>query len=69
MKKFESIAIVGVGLIGASIGLAVRREKLARQIVGIGRRTSSLRKAKACGAVDHTTTHLERGVAGVGVTP
>jgi prephenate dehydrogenase len=64
MKKFDSIAIVGVGLIGASIGLAVRREKLAGEIVGIGRRASSLRKAKACGAVDRTTTNLERGVAG-----
>jgi prephenate dehydrogenase len=64
MKKFDSIAIVGVGLIGASIGLAARREKLARQVVGIGRRASSLRKAKACRAVDQTTTHLERGVAG-----
>ena len=31
---YEKIAIIGVGLIGASIALAVRRANLATHIVG-----------------------------------
>lgn len=62
MKQWETVAIVGVGLIGGSIGLALRERGLARTILGIGRREASLRKAKKCGAVTGTTTNLARGV-------
>ena len=63
MEKFNSIAIVGVGLLGGSIGLAVRARRLAREVVGIGRRQSSLNKAKRCGAISRGTLNLARGVA------
>ena len=63
MTRWDTLAIVGVGLIGGSIGLAVRRARLARRIVGIGRRPASLQQAKKCGAVTSTTTKLESGVA------
>lgn len=63
MSKWDTVAIVGVGLIGGSIGLALRRRKLARHVVGIGRRTVSLRQAKQAGACDLTTTDLAKGVA------
>ena len=63
MKKWNTVAIVGVGLIGGSIGLALRRRKLARHVVGIGRRTTSLRTASRIGATTSTTTNLGRGVA------
>lgn len=62
-KKWNTVAIVGVGLIGGSIGLALRRRKLAGEVVGIGRSTGSLRVAKKIGAVDKTTTDLARGVS------
>ena len=62
MKHWDTVAIIGVGLIGGSIGLALRRGGLASKIIGIGRRTSSLRAAKKCGAVDATTTNIQRGV-------
>ncbi len=58
---FDTVAIVGPGLIGGSIGLGIRRRKLAAHLVGIGRRASSLRKARQAGAVDSTTTDLEAG--------
>jgi len=66
MKKlpFRKVAIVGVGLIGGSFALALRENKLAREIVGIGRRRESLAEALACGAVDRATLDLENGVAG-----
>ncbi len=62
MSRWGTVAIVGVGLIGGSIGLALRRRKLARHVVGIGRRAASLRQAKQVGACDLTTTDLARGV-------
>ena len=61
--RYHQVAIVGVGLIGGSIGLALRQRRLAEEVVGIGRRQSSLNKALACGAVDRTTTELKVGVA------
>jgi prephenate dehydrogenase len=63
MKQWDTIAIVGVGLIGGSIGLALRQRKLAKNIVGIGRRQASLRTARQIGAADHTTIDLNKGVA------
>jgi prephenate dehydrogenase len=63
MKTWKTVAIVGVGLIGGSIGLALRRRGLAKNVVGIGRRQSSLRTARRVGAVTHTTIDLAKGVA------
>jgi len=63
MPEWDTVAIVGVGLIGGSIGLALQERGLARRVVGIGRRASSLRKARACRTVTGTTTRLDRGVA------
>ncbi|MEO2046434.1 MAG: prephenate dehydrogenase [Pirellulales bacterium] len=60
---YRQVAIVGVGLMGGSIGLALRERQLADEVVGIGRRQSSLKKALACGAVDRVTTDLAAGVA------
>jgi prephenate dehydrogenase len=63
MKPLSTVAIVGVGLIGGSIGIALRQRKLAGRVVGIGRRQESLRAARRVGAVDHTTVDIEKGVA------
>jgi len=60
---FDTVAIVGVGLIGGSVGMGVRRRKLARRVVGIGYRQASLDRALQAGAVDQITTDLARGVA------
>jgi prephenate dehydrogenase len=61
-RTWNTVAIVGVGMIGGSIGLALRKRKLAKSVIGIGRSRASLLKAKKCGAVDTTTTDLARGV-------
>jgi prephenate dehydrogenase len=55
---FRKITIVGVGLLGGSIGLAVRRWKLARQTAGFVRRRASLKDCERAGAVDFATTDL-----------
>jgi prephenate dehydrogenase len=63
MPASHRVAIVGVGLIGGSIGLALRERRLAEEVVGVGRRPASLDKAKARGSVDRATTNLVDGVA------
>ena len=55
---FRKITIIGVGLLGGSIGLAVKRRKLARQTAGFVRRTASLKDCEKAGAVDFVTTDL-----------
>lgn len=52
---------------GGSIGLALRERALARHVIGVGRRASSLRRARLAGAVTRTTTRLDRAVAGADV--
>jgi len=63
VRQFETVAIVGVGLIGGSIGLALRKLGLAERVVGIGRRQTTLRTARRVGAVTNTTIDLKAGVA------
>lgn len=57
------IAIVGVGLIGGSVGLAALSRRLAGRVIGVGRSAGSLAEAKRCGAVTETTTDLSAGIA------
>ena len=63
VKSLGTVAILGVGLIGGSIGLAVRQRGLSDRVIGIGRKPARLRKAKQLGAVTETTTNIERGVS------
>jgi prephenate dehydrogenase len=63
MAEYDTVAIVGVGLIGGSIGLALRERKLARQVIGIGRRQTSLDAARKIGAIQQGVTQLAAGVA------
>lgn len=58
----DVVAIVGVGLIGGSIGMALRQRKLADRVIGVGRNAERLRLAVDLGAVTETTTSLGDGV-------
>jgi len=62
---FDKVAIIGPGLIGGSMGLALRQGKLANWVVGIGRRRVSLEKALQVGAVDHITLDMAAGLQDV----
>ena len=62
--QFEQITVVGVGLIGGSVGLAARGRKLAARVVGVGRDPRALARAVELGVIDEYSTDLARGVAG-----
>jgi prephenate dehydrogenase len=62
MRHWDTVAIVGVGLIGGSIGIDLLAQRLARRVIGIGRRAASLKTARRKKAVTHTTTDLAAGV-------
>ena len=61
MEPFRTVAILGVGLIGGSIGMALRARGLAAEVVGIGR-DPALAQAERLGAIDRATTDLREGV-------
>ncbi len=61
---FERVAIVGVGLLGASLGMALKARRLAGEIVGVGRAGSnSLEVALGRGAIDQGFTDLNEALA------
>jgi len=62
MVKFNSVAIVGVGLIGGSFALSARQKGIFNHIVGIGRTPENLRKARDLNVVDEFTLNLDEGV-------
>ncbi len=64
-NEMKKVAIVGVGLIGGSVGLALKKRNLVEEVIGIGRRQESLNKALKLGAVDRATLDLEEGVKDV----
>jgi prephenate dehydrogenase len=68
LPRYGTVAIIGVGLIGGSIGLALRARGLARRVVGIGRNEATLAEAQRRGAIDTGLVDLERGVTEAEVT-
>lgn len=61
---FKHVAIIGVGLIGGSLGMILRRKALADHVVGVGRRVENLRTAVALGAIDRYVADPQEGVRG-----
>jgi prephenate dehydrogenase len=61
---FKQVAIIGVGLIGGSLGMILRRKALADHVVGVGRRVENLKTAVALGAIDRYVADPQEGVRG-----
>ena len=58
------IAVLGVGLIGGSIGLAAQEHVEGAEVVGFGRDPERLRAAAERGAIDRAAGSLEEAVEG-----
>ena len=61
--QFQKISIIGVGLLGGSIGLAARQRRLAGEVAGFVRRAASMKDCEHAGAVDYATTDLLAAVS------
>jgi len=59
---FNQAAIIGVGLIGGSLGMILRRKGLASRVVGVGRRIENLKTAVELGAIDRYVVDPKDGV-------
>lgn len=60
---FSTLSIIGVGLLGGSLGLAVKERQLADRVLGVGRRQVSLDQALEVGAIDEAFTDPETAMA------
>src|SRR5262245_866677 len=59
---FQKITLAGVGLLGGSLGLAVKKRGLARKVDGLVRRSASITECDKLGVVDHATRDPLRAV-------
>nr|MBU1328760.1 prephenate dehydrogenase [Candidatus Omnitrophota bacterium] len=59
---FKRITIIGLGLIGGSLALAIKEKKLAKEVIGVSRRKSTINQAIKNKIVDFATLDLEDGV-------
>ncbi|MCU7810263.1 MAG: prephenate dehydrogenase/arogenate dehydrogenase family protein [Candidatus Thiodiazotropha sp. (ex Notomyrtea botanica)] len=60
----ERLAVIGVGLIGGSVALALRETGSVKTVVGCGRSEENLIQAKRLGIVDHYTHDVGEAVEG-----
>jgi prephenate dehydrogenase len=61
--QFRKITILGVGLLGGSIGIAARQRRLAGEVAGFVRRQETIRECEKFGATDYATTDLLAAVS------
>lgn len=59
MRLFNKVAIIGTGLIGGSLALAIKKKGLAGEIIGVSRHKKTLLLAKRIGAIDKGSQDLK----------
>jgi len=62
--QFRKITIIGVGLLGGSIGIVARKRRLAGEVAGYVRREQTRAECEKFGATDYATTDLLAAVSG-----
>jgi prephenate dehydrogenase len=55
---FDTVAIAGLGLIGGSLGMALRRRDLARRVIGLPRRAETIAEGLSMGAIHEGSLDL-----------
>ena len=61
--QFQKITIIGVGLLGGSLGLAARKNRVAKEIAGFVRSKKNIFDCEKFGATDFATTDLLAAVS------
>jgi prephenate dehydrogenase len=64
MSRFDTVTIIGVGLLGGSLGLALKARGLAGTVRGVGHRQVSLDAACDVGAIDEPYLDARDACAG-----
>ena len=64
LPLFRQMTIVGVGLLGGSLGMICKQQGLVETIVGTGRRVENLKTAVALKAIDRYSTDLAEAASG-----
>jgi prephenate dehydrogenase len=59
MKMFNQVVIIGTGLIGGSIGIALKKQQLAVKVTGLSRNRRNAELAKRAGAIDQVARSLD----------
>lgn len=65
MKKIKKICIIGVGLIGGSFALGLKKVDRDQIIIGYGRHEASLKQAQELGAIDSYSLDIADALSGV----
>ena len=58
-KIFNKVAIIGLGLIGGSLGISIRKNHIASKVIGFSRKSSTLKHAKKIGAIDEGSKNFK----------
>ncbi|MCM2326742.1 MAG: prephenate dehydrogenase/arogenate dehydrogenase family protein [Lysobacter sp.] len=64
MRRLKTVAIVGVGLIGGSFALAMRRAGAVARVVGVDRDAQALERAASLGVIDTAAESASEAAAG-----
>lgn len=64
MRRLKRVAIVGVGLIGGSFALALRRAGVVASLVGVDRNSEALAQAASLGVIDTAAESVSDAAAG-----
>lgn len=64
MQSIERLVLLGTGLISGSFALALKRARLVRHVVGVGRNTENLERALELGVVDSYSQDAASAVVG-----
>lgn len=59
---FQKVALIGIGLLGGSLGLAIKKKKIAGRVVGYVRRGASVADCQTRNVVDEATQNLSVAV-------
>lgn len=61
---YKKVTIVGVGMMGGSFGMALKKAGLAEEVMGWGRSESKLKRAQTQGAVDSWSLERDSALSG-----
>jgi prephenate dehydrogenase len=61
-NRIYKLVVIGVGLIGGSFALALKKARMVKQVVGVGRSRKNLQLALSLGVIDKAETDAARAV-------